>query len=139
MRHLSKNVVLSVLSMVALRRRVVARGPAFVGASFRVRCSISLSVVRVVWVWISVWLGWEMKSPPIHMALLWVVFRQMAFIGWMVLLLAGFVMLAMSMVTLELDVPVVFSVTRVVIGVDIIPHCVTMLGLMLMSPVPVCL
>lgn len=58
------NVLLSVVSVLLLDRRVVARVRALVGIPFRVRCSVSLSVVRVVWVCISVWLGWEMKSPP---------------------------------------------------------------------------
>lgn len=69
--------------------------------------------------------------------LLWVVFRQMAFIGCILLLLAGLVMLAISMVTLVFEVPVVFRVTRVVMGVDMIPHPLTIVGLMFMSPVPV--
>lgn len=93
----------------------------------------------MVWVCINVWLGWEMDSPPIHIALFWVVFRHIAFIGWRVLLLAGLVMLAMSTLTLVLVVRVVFSVTRVVMGVDIIPHPVTILGLMFISSVPVVL
>lgn len=46
-------------------------------------------------------------------------------------------MLAISMVTLVFEVPVVFRVTRVVMGVDMIPHPLTIVGLMFMSPVPV--